>query len=203
MEQASNRASLLARESIGLAECADAPRNDDAAMSTIREFEKLLGIQLTELGVRIEGPLPSDIPTQLALSFGIKRGKRKDEEGTVLVVMLELKAAAGQIDDVSETPILSALCRLTGAWVAHDPKAEPSTLELDARKHAIPILYPLARQHLSDVLGKAGANNAKWPWNIEALEVSSVSGSETLAKNYSKPKGSRPRSRPAGPRARK
>jgi hypothetical protein len=144
------------------------------SMSTEKEFCRLVGVQLAELSVKLAGPLAPDTPTKIELNFGIGRGKRKNPDGDVVIVTLELRAGAGKVGEHDETPILTAFCRLTGTWAAADESAETSNsaLELSARERAIPVLYPLARQNLSDALGKVGANIAKWPWSVDALETS-------------------------------
>lgn len=62
------------------------------SMSIDREFQQLVGIQLSELAVKIDGPLPPDTPTKIGLNLGISRGKRKDSD--VVLVTLELRADA-------------------------------------------------------------------------------------------------------------
>jgi hypothetical protein len=135
-------------------------------------FHRLESVQLVELAVRLNAPLPPDTPTQIGLGLSLGRARNSANQRDVLVVTIELKADAGKTKD-SGVPILVAHCRLTGVWAT--PADEPQPVDVAAwdscaKQHAFPVLYPLARQHLSDVLGKVGAINAKWPWDIRALE---------------------------------
>lgn len=137
-------------------------------------FLRLSGVQLTELAIRLQANLPANSPTQIAVSISVGHGKVG--ERPALVATLELKATSGKVSESDESPILTALCRVSGAWTTVDAPEKVGKDEIGqaAQTQALPILFPLARQHLSDILAKGGVNVTAWPWSVEAVESQST-----------------------------
>jgi hypothetical protein len=128
-------------------------------------FPMLNGVQLVALSMEVVGLLGGDVDTNIEISYRANIEQESDSKQR-LVVGIQLNSQGKRGNDT----IFTSTSRLVGIWNASDKVVfNDEELMVLARDVALPVLYPILRQHVADALGKAGIHVDRWPWDPRAI----------------------------------